>query len=372
MYDAGVADLPAREQARAGGADVGARGVRRRDPAVVASHRVGARGPAAVRDGRAAVRAGMRSTRTYLINREPVATVGLLWSQRSVDFHGKDDPETTSLLPYRGWVDALIRARIPYLPIHEVDQRLAVIIVPNVGVLTDAQCEALTAYVEGGGRLVVTGESGLYDEWGDRRDESALAELLGVRHQGKRLEAGQVDWETYGAHSYLRIEDRGIADGFGDTDLLPFGGQLEVVEASGAAVTYVPPFPIYPPELSWMAEPRTDVPVRGARRADGVPGGGPGPAVRAVSPPRPRTAAGEPRPPGGRRRHPVAGGRRRRTRLSGLPAGRRGSSCTWSTSTRAAPGAAGWRSSRPPVRSPSGSGRAAGGRGSWSRVGRRR
>ena len=197
----------------------------------------------------------------YLINREPVATVGLLWSQRSVDFHGKDDPETTSLLPYRGWVDALIRARIPYLPIHEIDQRLAVIIVPNVGVLTDAQSEALTAYVEAGGRLVVTGESGLYDEWGDRRDESALAALLGVRHQGKRLEAGQVDWETYGAHSYLRIEDRGIADGFGDTDLLPFGGQLEVVEAPLAAVTYVPPFPIYPPELSWMAEPRTDVPV---------------------------------------------------------------------------------------------------------------
>jgi hypothetical protein len=197
----------------------------------------------------------------YLINREPVATVGLLWSQRSVDFHGKDDPETTSLLPYRGWVDALIRARIPYLPIHEIDQRLAVIIVPNVGVLTDAQSEALSAYVEAGGRLVVTGESGLYDEWGDRRDESALAALLGVRHQGKRLEAGQVDWETYGAHSYLRIEDRGVADGFGDTDLLPFGGQLEVVEAPRAAVTYVPPFPIYPPELSWMAEPRTDVPV---------------------------------------------------------------------------------------------------------------
>ena len=61
----------------------------------------------------------------YLINREPVATVGLLWSQRSVDFHGKDDPETTSQLPYRGWVDALVRARIPYLPTHEVDSRFA-------------------------------------------------------------------------------------------------------------------------------------------------------------------------------------------------------------------------------------------------------
>ncbi|TCC58251.1 Tat pathway signal protein [Kribbella pittospori] len=197
----------------------------------------------------------------YLVNRQPVATVGLLWSQRSVDFHGKADPETTSWLPYRGWVDALVRARIPYLPVHEVDQRFAVIVVPNVGVLTDEQCVALREYVDGGGRLVVTGESSLYDEWGDRRDDFALADLLGVHHQGKSLEAGKVDWETYAAHTYLRIEDRVIADGFDDTDVLPFGGQLEVVAASGAAVTYVPPFPIYPPEKSWMSEPRTDVPV---------------------------------------------------------------------------------------------------------------
>jgi len=144
-----------------------------------------------------------------------------------------------------------------------------VIVVPNVGVLTDEQCAALTAYVEAGGRLVVTGESSLYDEWGDRRDDFALAGLLGVRHQGKRLEAGKVDWETYDAHTYLRIEDRAIADGLGDTDVLPFGGQLEVVEAARPAVTYVPPFPIYPPELSWMTEPRTDVPavVLGERTA---------------------------------------------------------------------------------------------------------
>ncbi|WP_433165188.1 beta-galactosidase [Kribbella sp. CA-247076] len=203
----------------------------------------------------------------YLVNREPVATVGLLWSQRSVDFHGKDTPETTSQLPYRGWVDALIRARIPYEPTHVVDERFAVLVVPNVGVLTDEQLAQLQAYR---GRLVVSGESGLYDEWGDRRDAWALGDLLGVRHTGKRLEAGKVDWETYDAHTYLRIEDRSIATGFDDTDLLPFGGQLELVEATGtAALTYVPPFPIYPPELSWMAEPRSDTPalVLGERTA---------------------------------------------------------------------------------------------------------
>ncbi|GAA1641242.1 family 10 glycosylhydrolase [Kribbella alba] len=212
----------------------------------------------------------------YLINREPVATVGLLWSQRSVDFHGKDQPETRSLLPYRGFVDALIRARIPYLPVNadhvaRDSAGLSAIVVPNVGVLTDDQCAALRAFAEGGGGLVVTGESSLYDEWGDRRDDFALADLLGVHLAGERLGGGDAvsSWETYDNHSYLRIEEREIVDGLGDTDLLPFGGQLQAVRTDGrVALTLVPPFPIYPPEKSWMAEPRTAVPavVLGSRR----------------------------------------------------------------------------------------------------------
>jgi hypothetical protein len=75
------------------------------------------------------------------------------------------------------------------------------------------------------------------------------------------------DWENYESHSYLRIEDGSVFAG--DTDVLPFGGQLEVVEADKAALTWIPPFPIYPPEKSWMEEPRTDVPalVLGERTA---------------------------------------------------------------------------------------------------------
>ncbi|TDO50674.1 putative glycosyl hydrolase-like family 6 (GHL6) protein [Kribbella sp. VKM Ac-2527] len=202
---------------------------------------------------------------SYLIDREPVATVGLLWSQRSVDFHGKDRPET-AMLPYRGFVDALIRARIPYVPVHAdhvAESACAVIVVPNVGVLTDSQCAALRAFASGGRGLVVTGESSLYDEWGDRRADFALADLLGVHHTGERrgVTGSAASWETFDGHSYLRIEDRAIADGLGDTDLVPFGGQLQVVRSDRAALTFVPPFPIYPPEKSWMVEPRTDVPA---------------------------------------------------------------------------------------------------------------
>ena len=49
----------------------------------------------------------------YLVDRSPVATVGLVWSQRNTDFYGRDDPETRVDQPWRGWTRALVRARIP-------------------------------------------------------------------------------------------------------------------------------------------------------------------------------------------------------------------------------------------------------------------
>jgi len=212
---------------------------------------------------------------SHLVERKPIATVGLLWSQRSIDFHGRDRPENRSLAPYRGFADALIRSRIPYLPVHADHvardaQRLSVLIVPNVGVLTDDQCAQLRSFVEGGGGLVVSGESSGYDEWGERREDLALADLLGVQMAGKQQgddEGARASWETYASHTYLRIErDQDVSPeavaGLGDTDLLPFGGRLEVVRTDAdveTALTWAPPFPIYPPEKSWMAEPRTQL-----------------------------------------------------------------------------------------------------------------
>ena len=51
--------------------------------------------------------------------------------------------------------------------------------------------------------------------------------------------------------------------GFDETDIVPFGGVLDGLAATGDAkvlLTYVPPFPIYPPETAWMRTPRTDIP----------------------------------------------------------------------------------------------------------------
>jgi hypothetical protein len=227
------------------------------------------------------------------VNRSPIASVGVLWTQQNTDFYGRDATEERTALPYRGVITALIRARIPYLPVHadhiERDAgRFSALILPNVGALSDAQCAQVRAFVERGGGLIATGESSRYDEWGDPRPDFALADLFGAHatatHHGS---LGPVDpnWEAWATHTYLRLTPElrarvygphvgtepqvaggrhPVLAGFDDTDILPFAGRIEVVHAEKAAqvlVTFVPPFPIYPPETAWMRHPTSSVPA---------------------------------------------------------------------------------------------------------------
>ena len=54
----------------------------------------------------------------YLVNRTPVAIVGMLWTQGNIDFYGRDSAEMLTQLPWRGFGNALILSLIPYVPIN--------------------------------------------------------------------------------------------------------------------------------------------------------------------------------------------------------------------------------------------------------------
>jgi hypothetical protein len=151
---------------------------------------------------------------------------------------------------------------------------ISVLILPNYGALSDAQASSLRRFVQTGGALIATGRSSLYDEWGQPRPDFALADLLGCHYvalgrEGERPRESRS--ETL--HTYLRIGEASplsgaqsrheILRGFDETEILPFGGWLGDVTLSDEAealLTYVPSFPIYPPETSWMREPRTKIP----------------------------------------------------------------------------------------------------------------
>jgi hypothetical protein len=216
-----------------------------------------------------------QANQEFLLNREPVASVGLVWSQQNMDFFGRDNANELVELPWRGWAQALVRARIPFLPVHADDldlkgSQFAVLILPNLGALSDSQAAALRSFVQRGGALIATGRTSLYDESGRPRPDFALAELfecqyvaLGRERERPRESRGE------SLHSYLRIErstgrpTHPVLAGFEDTNILPFGGWLGDVIASDRAetlLTYVPAFPVYPPETSWMREPRTNIP----------------------------------------------------------------------------------------------------------------
>ena len=222
----------------------------------------------------------------YLVNRKPVAAIGVVWSQRNTDYYGRDDAAELVDAPYRGVTQALIRARIPYLPVNadhiERDGHgYSALVLPSVGALSEAHCAAVRRFVENGGGLVATGASTLYDEWGDARKDFALADLFGAHAPSPDF--GRRSTGRTSAHSYLRLspelrsrvwgpkagdeptvsgERHAVLRGFEETDILPFGGTLERMRTDPGVVvplTFIPAFPVYPPETSWMREPRTDI-----------------------------------------------------------------------------------------------------------------
>jgi hypothetical protein len=247
-----------------------------------------------------------KENQEYLINRRPVATVGVVWSQRNLDFYGRDDAELMVELPWRGMTQALIRARIPYLPVHADDLerdagQFSTLVLPNLAAMTDAQVASVRSFVERGGSVLATGQTSLCNEWGEPRPDFALGDLFGASVVGPIQANGQSVERRHAtdtAHSYLRLipELRAgvdgphvtteppvsggrhpVLNGFEETDILPFGGSLGPLKVDSRALvlmTYIPPIPVFPPEKVWMREPKTDIPglilnttLRGSRIA---------------------------------------------------------------------------------------------------------
>lgn len=256
-----------------------------------------------------------KANERYLVNRTPVASIGVVWSQRNTDFFGRDEAAERVDAPYTGFMHALVRARLPYLPVHIDDLerdsgRFSLLILPNLGALSDAQCAAIRSHVERGGSLLATGVTSLYNEWGDARPDYALSGLFGAHlispapalPATRPARRGAAEWSSPDGHTYLRLipELRAnvegpksgdeppvqgtrhpVLHGFDETDIIPYGGMLEELRLDPGVhvpLTFVPPFPTYPPETSWMRQPKTEIPglvlsSRGPSRIAFLPAG---------------------------------------------------------------------------------------------------
>jgi hypothetical protein len=153
------------------------------------------------------------------------ARIALVYSQGTADWYGRHDSFQRYLSHYRGCYEALTHEHLPFdvlecehLP--SMISRYRVVILPNLACLHDDVARALDRYIEGGGHMIVTHETGLYDAEGRQRRDFAL-NSLGRTFVKRQLMQG----------AYLLVKDRGLlGPGFRDTDLIglgwerPYGG----------------------------------------------------------------------------------------------------------------------------------------------------
>ena len=217
----------------------------------------------------------------HLTGRRSIANIGVVFGQSTQLLY--PGPTTAPSRSYmhettQGLYDALLRGRFAFDFVHEdrlEAKRLAkyrALLLPNVAMLSDAQCRQIGAFVQAGGSLMASFETSLYDEDLHPRAEFGLAELLGIARAGEVI-------GTNGNAYYARIErEHPILDGFQNTNWIP-GAQnrIPLKPADDALLTVVPGFVRYPPELAYppvahTREPAVVLRQSGASRIVYLPG----------------------------------------------------------------------------------------------------
>ncbi len=204
--------------------------------------------------------------KTYFQNRENIASVGVVWNQETPVYYGRGEAQTKSAACFKGITESLSKAGIPFIPLHADDietykDKLELLILPNVAVLSAAAENAVCRWLEEGKDLILTGDTGLYDMEGEWKGAGPLYQKLGIRIQNELLgKSGmeQDNWMNQEGHNYLEIcEGHPIWENTPDTEILPFGGCIRKAFSDGPlkpCAFLIPDFPIYPPEFAWIRE----------------------------------------------------------------------------------------------------------------------
>ena len=174
----------------------------------------------------------------YLYKAKPLYYVGILVSNHTRDYYGKEHPEKY-IDGIRGDYYALVHNHLPVEFIAERDAensdylaRFKVLIVENTVCMKDSIASAIEKYVERGGGLVTTYLSGTRDEFCVRRYDFAYKEVIG----GSMIGVLRSPW------TYIVVDDKKHPILEGIDKLIPWGDMSYEFKVSRAT-----------PNMGWHA-----------------------------------------------------------------------------------------------------------------------
>jgi hypothetical protein len=120
-----------------------------------------------------------------------VKFAALLFSEMSIGLYGRNQVESRYLDHFYGFYKVLSQSHIPFDVVQDEaltsNKELAgykVLVLPNSVCLSQREVDAVSEFVRGGGGIVATFRSSLFDEKGRQRSNLALADVFGVDYLG--------------------------------------------------------------------------------------------------------------------------------------------------------------------------------------------
>lgn len=172
-----------------------------------------------------------REIEAYLVDRQSVKFAALLFSESTLHRFDYDTGHPPHLTEMKGFARAMLQSQVLFDVITEADltrERLAeykVLILPNASCLRTSAKDAIRQFVNNGGGLVASYESGMYDEQGNRTPSNDLADLFGVTYDGST--PGFAGFDVY-------MKTKGAALGVKSGKQIPTGGLYVGAYTAGA------------------------------------------------------------------------------------------------------------------------------------------
>ena len=192
-------------------------------------------------------------------NTVPSADVMIYYSKSTRIHFGSDNPANDRFGSAIQGIERMCRdnhIQYGFLPDESLSaerlKNVKVLIMPNVASLSDREAEIIRDYVRGGGRLLATFETSLYDGDGQPREDFSLGDVFGVSHTGVTMDTQMDCYQWINDHSIILTEK------MEDTRMLINSGEtlLTGVVSPGVRTicSYMPRIINQSPEMAWDPE----------------------------------------------------------------------------------------------------------------------